>query len=131
MGTSSSAFVNASLFQLQAAARLPGGGISELAVNSALALIEAVAPKDEVEGALALQMACTHIAAMASWPGLRAGLERRDGQRCLPLQPPNWCGRMQRRSRLCGSRSGSRSPRCLSSTIFLAIAIGNRITAVG
>ena len=40
-------------------------GISELAVNSALAIIEAVAPKDEVEGALALQMACTHMAAMA------------------------------------------------------------------
>ena len=59
MGTSSSAFVDASLLQLQAAARLPGGGISELAVNSALAIIEAAAPKDEVEGALALQIACT------------------------------------------------------------------------
>jgi hypothetical protein len=65
LGTSSSAFVDASLFQLQAAARLPGGGISELGVNSALALIEAVAPKDEIEGALALQMACAHMAAMA------------------------------------------------------------------
>src|SRR5687768_6059581 len=65
LGTSSSAFVNASLFQLQGAARLPGGGISETAVNSALALIEAAAPKDEIEGALALQMACTHMAAMA------------------------------------------------------------------
>jgi hypothetical protein len=65
MGTSSSAFVDASLIQLQAAARLPGGGVSEIAVNSALALIEAVAPKDEIEGALAIQMACTHTAAMA------------------------------------------------------------------
>jgi hypothetical protein len=65
LGTSSSAFVDASLFQLQGAARLPGGGISELAVNSALALIEATAPRDEIEGALALQMACTHMAAMA------------------------------------------------------------------
>ena len=64
LGTSSSDFVDASLFQLQGAARLPGSGISEIAVNSALALIEGVAPKDEVEGALALQMACTHIAAM-------------------------------------------------------------------
>jgi hypothetical protein len=36
--------------------------ISEIAVNSALALIEAVAPKDEIEGALAIQMACTHTA---------------------------------------------------------------------
>jgi hypothetical protein len=63
LGTSSSAFVEASLFQLQAAARLPGGGISELGVNSALAMIEAASPKDEIEGALAVQMACTHIAA--------------------------------------------------------------------
>ena len=64
LGTSSSAFVNASLFQLQGAARLPGDGISEVAVNAALALIEAVAPKDEVEAALAVQMAATHSAAM-------------------------------------------------------------------
>ena len=41
LGTSSSAFVNASLLQLQAAARLPFGGISETAVNAALAMIEA------------------------------------------------------------------------------------------
>ena len=64
LGTSSSAFVNASLFQLQGAARLPGGGISEVALNAALALIQAVAPKDEVEAALAVQMAATHSAAM-------------------------------------------------------------------
>ena len=31
----------------------------------ALAMIEAAAPKDEIEGALAVQMACTHTAAMA------------------------------------------------------------------
>ena len=73
MGTSSSAFVEASLFQLQAAARLPGGGISEVGVNSALALIEGAAPKDEIEGALALQMACTHIAAMALLARLQDG----------------------------------------------------------
>jgi hypothetical protein len=73
LGTSSSAFVEASLFHLQAAARLPGGGISELGVNSALALIEAAAPRDEIEGALALQMACTHIAAMALLARLQEG----------------------------------------------------------
>jgi hypothetical protein len=33
--------------------------------DAALAMIEAAAPKDEVEGALAVQMACTHTAAMA------------------------------------------------------------------
>ncbi len=65
LGTSSSAFVNASLEQLQRAARLPSGGISEMAVNAALALIEAASPKDEKEGALAVQMACTHTVAMA------------------------------------------------------------------
>jgi hypothetical protein len=65
LGTKSSAFVQASLLQLQAAARLPCSGISEIAVNAALAYIEAVAPKDEVEAALAVQMAATHSAAMA------------------------------------------------------------------
>ena len=65
LGTTSGAFVDASLYQLQAAAQLPGSGISEIAVNAALAMIEAAAPKDEIEGALAVQMACTHTAAMA------------------------------------------------------------------
>jgi hypothetical protein len=65
LGTTSSDFVNASLFQIQSASRSPWGGISELAMNAALAMIEAAAPKDEIEGALAVQMACTHTAAMA------------------------------------------------------------------
>ena len=65
LGTTSSDFVNASLFHIQSACRSPWGGISELAVNAALAMIEAAAPKDEIEGALAVQMACTHTAAMA------------------------------------------------------------------
>ena len=65
LGTTSSDFVNASLFQIQSACRSPWGGISQLSMNAALAMIEAAAPKDEIEGALAVQMACTHIAAMA------------------------------------------------------------------
>jgi hypothetical protein len=65
LGTTSSDFVNASLFQIQSASRSPWGGISELAMNAALAVIEAAAPKDEIEAALAVQMACTHTAAMA------------------------------------------------------------------
>jgi hypothetical protein len=65
LGTRSSDFVNASLLQLQAAARSPFGTISETHINAALAMIEAVAPKDELEGALAVQMACTHAAAMS------------------------------------------------------------------
>jgi hypothetical protein len=58
-GTASSAFVQASLYQLIAAARLPGSGISEIAVNASLAFIEGEKPKGEVECALVMQMACT------------------------------------------------------------------------
>src|SRR2546430_10482675 len=64
-GTASSAFVQASLYQLIAAARLPGSGISEIAVNASLAFIEGAKPQGEVECALVMQMACTHTAAMA------------------------------------------------------------------
>ena len=79
LGTTSSDFVNASLLQLQAAARSPFGTISETHINAALAMIEAAAPKDELEGALAVQMACTHTAAMAVLAKLDSGFgtERR------------------------------------------------------
>jgi len=79
LGTSSSDFVNASLLQLQAAANLPSGGISEVGMNAALALIEGAAPRDEIEGALAVQMACTHSAALSVLARFRggAGSERR------------------------------------------------------
>jgi hypothetical protein len=65
MGTVSSDFVNATLLQLQAAARLPNSGISEIAVNSALCFIENAKPRDEIECALVIQMACMHSVAMA------------------------------------------------------------------
>ena len=61
------------LAQLQAAARLPSGVLSEVGLNAALALIEAAAPKDEIEGALAVQMACTHAAALAVLTRLEGG----------------------------------------------------------
>jgi hypothetical protein len=79
LGTLSSPFVQTTLFQLQAAAQLPGSGICEIAMNAALAIIEAAAPRDEVEGALAVQMACTHSAAIAvlSRFGGGGGSERR------------------------------------------------------
>lgn len=64
LGTASSDFVNASLIQLQTAARLPDSGISEIAVNAALAFIEGAKPRNEIEAALAIQMACTHAATM-------------------------------------------------------------------
>jgi hypothetical protein len=65
LGTTSSDFVNATLVQIQNASRLPSGGISEMSVNSVLAFVEAVEPKNEMEAALAIQMACTHAVAMA------------------------------------------------------------------
>jgi hypothetical protein len=63
LGTASSDFVNASLFQLISAARLPRSG-SEIAVNATLAFIEGAKPgrKSNVPGD---PMACTHTAAMA------------------------------------------------------------------
>ncbi len=36
-----------------------------MSVNSVLAFIEAAEPKNEIEAALAIQMACTHAVAMA------------------------------------------------------------------
>jgi hypothetical protein len=65
LGTTSMDFVDATLFQLQAAARLPNSGLSEIAVNAALAMIESGQPKGETECALVVQMACVHSATMA------------------------------------------------------------------
>ena len=65
LGTVSPDFARASLLQLQGAARSPYGTISEMAINAALAMIEAAAPRNELEGALAVQMAATHAAAMS------------------------------------------------------------------
>lgn len=64
-GTVSEAFVEVSLHQLQAAARMPGDGASEMAINAAIAMIAATKPLNEIEAALALQMSCTHMVAMA------------------------------------------------------------------
>ncbi|MBR0693280.1 hypothetical protein [Bradyrhizobium lablabi] len=57
--------MNATLVQIQNASRMPSGGVSETSVNAVLAFIEAAEPKNEIEGALAIQMACTHAVAMA------------------------------------------------------------------
>jgi hypothetical protein len=65
LGSMSDDFVTTSLRHLLSAARMPGGGPSELAMNAALAMIVAAAPVNEIEAALAVQIACTHMAAMA------------------------------------------------------------------
>lgn len=65
LGTCSGDFVQASLHQFVRGARLPGTGTSEIGLNAALAFIEGAKPRDEVEGALIIQMACIHSATMA------------------------------------------------------------------
>jgi hypothetical protein len=64
-GTASDAFVEMSLHQLQAAARLPGEGPSELAMNAAIAMISADKPGNEMDAALSVQGAALHMVAMA------------------------------------------------------------------
>jgi len=64
-GTVSDEFVDMALHHLERAARMPGDGASDMAINGGIAMITAFAPKNEVEAALALQAACTHMAAMA------------------------------------------------------------------
>jgi hypothetical protein len=64
-GTVSDEFVDMALHHLERAARMPGDGPSDMAINGAIAMIAAFVPKNEVEGALALQAACTHMVAMA------------------------------------------------------------------
>lgn len=73
LGTTSDAYLDATLVQIQNASRLPCGGISETSVNAVLAFIEAAAPKDEVEASLAVQMACTHAVTMAVLSRLGGG----------------------------------------------------------
>jgi hypothetical protein len=48
--------------------------LSDTAMNAALAMIEAAAPENEIEAALAIQMACTHTAAMSGLEGRRRPL---------------------------------------------------------
>ena len=130
LGTTSSDFVNASLFQIQSACRSPWGRISELSMNAALAMVEAAAPKDEIEGALAVQMACTHIAAMGgahqggrrSWVraargGLRLGggslnEDLRGSSRNTSTAAQRWTTIRAGRARPCERRWAGRHRQC-------------------
>ena len=64
LGTVSDAFVDMALHHLERAARMPGDGPSDVSINGALAIIAGFAPKNEMEAAIALQAACTHMVAM-------------------------------------------------------------------
>jgi hypothetical protein len=73
LGTMSDAFVDMALQHLQRAARMPGDGESEMAINGALAMISAAAPTNEVEAALAVQMAVTHMVSMVMMARIGGG----------------------------------------------------------
>jgi hypothetical protein len=64
LGTASDEFVDLALHHLERAARMPGEGPSNVSINGALAIIAGFAPKNEMEAAIALQAACTHMVAM-------------------------------------------------------------------
>src|ERR1700674_1757278 len=49
LGTVSDAFVDMALCHLERLARMPGDGASEMAINAAIAMIGARAPRDEIE----------------------------------------------------------------------------------
>jgi hypothetical protein len=78
LGTTSMDFVDATLFQIQAAARLPNSGLSEIAVNAALAVIEGERPRGETECAIVIQMACIHSATMTVLGRLNAAYGNRN-----------------------------------------------------
>ena len=63
LGSVSGDFVEMALHHLERAARMPGDGPSDMAINGAIAVITAFAPKNEMEAALAVQAACTHMVA--------------------------------------------------------------------
>ena len=63
-GTVSEAFGSEMLAQILTATAPAAGRPTEQSINAALALVEAVAPQNEIEAMLAVQMAATHSAAM-------------------------------------------------------------------
>jgi len=66
MGTASTAFMLRNFTSLEVAVRARDGnlGDEDVSVNAALALVAAVAPENEVEGALAIQIASNHALTM-------------------------------------------------------------------
>jgi hypothetical protein len=81
LGTMSDAFVDMALAHLEQAARMPGAGPSNVSINGALAIIAAFEPKNEMEAALAVQAACTHMVALVMMARIGGG---HGGDRRLP-----------------------------------------------
>src|SRR6476620_10284113 len=81
LGSVSGDFVEMALHHLERAARMPGDGPSDMAISGAMAVITAFAPKNEMEAALAVQAACTHMVAMVMLARIGGG---HGGERRLP-----------------------------------------------
>lgn len=64
-GSASPDFIDMTLHHLERAARMPGAGPSDMAINGAIAMIAAKKPRDEADAALAVLMACTYMMTMS------------------------------------------------------------------
>jgi hypothetical protein len=77
-GTLSPDFVDASMRQLLKLAMLPGHGVAtSTSLSAALALIASLAPRDEMQAALAIHIACLHMASLTVLARTEAVSERR------------------------------------------------------
>lgn len=64
LGTTSSDFAGYALLQLTQTSDQSGKGVSEQSLNAQIAIVAAVSPENELEAALAVQMAATHDLSM-------------------------------------------------------------------
>jgi hypothetical protein len=82
LGSVSPDFLEMTLHHLERAARMPGAGPSDMAINGAIAVISAFAPQNEMDAALAVQAACLHsvtLVMMARVGGGHGGPHRLPG----------------------------------------------------
>jgi hypothetical protein len=80
-------------------------------MNASLAFIEGAKPRDEVECALLIQMACTHTAAMAVLSRLAGVMVLIELLRPRRLPPRDYCVPTQPKSKRCAG-SEWRAPVC-------------------
>jgi hypothetical protein len=76
LGTHSRLFLDASLRQLVAACRLPQEPATTTSVSAALELIASLKPENEAQGALAVHVACLHVASINVMARMIGGTER-------------------------------------------------------
>jgi hypothetical protein len=79
LGSFSSHFIEACLYRLLAACRVPGHGIpTSTGISAAMALIESLHPENEIQAAVAVHIACLDAAARNMLSRVSShGMERR------------------------------------------------------